>query len=343
MRVRSLPARRVLAAVAAVVGLAGLTVGQDIPFRHSVEHDLTNRSTQALRAAGLSDVDISFTGRDGTVRVGSDAEADRALGVVRGVDGVRVARAVVTGVPQPSPSPSVSAAPPTVTLTVAGKKVSLSGTVSAAAHAALINAATTAFGTDSVTDTLTVASGVSDAGLAGLGDVLTALQGGATNVTVDLRDGAITLTGTVSTAQVHDAAVAAAASAVGGASSVTDHLTVQAVQQQLVDLPPVTFLLGSATLTPDGQAVVAHVADVLAANPNVRVRIEGHTDTNGTPESNLVLSQDRANTVMNTLMSLGIAANRMTALGLGQTGLKVPDNSPANQAINRRVEFIVLQ
>jgi outer membrane protein OmpA-like peptidoglycan-associated protein len=73
------------------------------------------------------------------------------------------------------------------------------------------------------------------------------------------------------------------------------------------------------------------------------VRIEGHTDTNGTPESNLLLSQDRANTVMNTLISLGIAANRMTAVGLGQTGLKVPDDSPANQAINRRVEFIVLQ
>jgi outer membrane protein OmpA-like peptidoglycan-associated protein len=228
-------------------------------------------------------------------------------------------------------------------LTVAGNKVSLSGTVPAAAHTTLVNAATTAFGADSVADTLTVANGVGDAGVAGLGDVLTALHGGATNVTVELRDGAITLTGTVSTVQVHDAAVAAAASAVGGAASVTDHLTVQAVQQQLIDLPPVTFLLGSATLTPEGQAVVAHVADVLNANPNVRVRIEGHTDTNGTPESNLVLSQDRANTVMNTLISLGISANRMTAVGLGQTGLKVPDDSPANQAINRRVEFIVLQ
>jgi outer membrane protein OmpA-like peptidoglycan-associated protein len=42
------------------------------------------------------------------------------------------------------------------------------------------------------------------------------------------------------------------------------------------------------------------------------------------------------------LVSLGIAADRMTAVGLGQAGLKVPDDTPANQAINRRVEFIVL-
>jgi outer membrane protein OmpA-like peptidoglycan-associated protein len=214
--------------------------------------------------------------------------------------------------------------------------------VPAAARAALVDGAAAAFGADSVDDHLTSQSGVGDAGLAGLPDVLRALHGGATGATVSLRDGSITLTGTVSSAEVRDAVVAAAARAAGGASAVTDKLTVVGVQQQLVDLPPVTFLLGSATLTADGQAVVAHAADVLAANPAIRVRIEGHTDTTGTPDSNLVLSQARAETVRATLATLGVAADRMTAVGLGQTGLKVPDDSPANQAVNRRVEFIVL-
>jgi outer membrane protein OmpA-like peptidoglycan-associated protein len=335
--------RRVLAVVVAGAGLLGLSVAQDIPHRHGIEHDLTDRSLRALRSAGLSDVDVAFAGRDGTVRVGSAAEADRALAAVRGVEGVRVARAVVpaTPGPRPQPQPSTTLAPPAVTLAVKGAKVSLSGTVPAAAHAALVDAATAAFGAGSVDDRLTSQPGVADAGLAGLPDVLRALHGGATDATVELRDGAVTLTGTVSSAQVRDAVVGAATRATGAASAVTDRLTVVAVQQQLVDLPPVTFLLGSATLTPEGRAVVAHVADVLAANPAIRVRIEGHTDTNGTPESNLVLSQARAQTVRDTLVSLGVAPERLTPVGLGQSGLKVPDDTPANQAINRRVEFIV--
>ena len=340
------PGRRVLAIVAAVVGLLALSAGQDLPFRQSVERDLTDRSAGALRTAGLSNVDVSFTGRDATVRVGSGAEADAALAVVRGVDGVRVARAVVapspSAPPSPSASPSVATVPPTVALTVTGARVLLTGTVPAAGHNMLVDAASATFGAASVIDSLTIVSGVGDAGLAGLPDVLTALRGGTTSATVQLRDGAIILTGTVSSAQVHDAVVAAAARAAGGASAVTDHLDVVPVQQQLVDLPPVTFLLGSATLTADGQAVVAHVADVLAANPAIRVRIEGHTDTNGTPETNLVLSQARANAVADALVAHGIAADRLIAVGLGQAGLKVPDDSPANQAVNRRVEFIVL-
>lgn len=341
MRSGTRPGRRLLAVALGAAGLLVLSIVQDSTFRHGVENDLTGRSTRALRAAGLSDVDVSFAGRDGTVRAGSATEADRALTVVRSVDGVRVARSVVSAGPaSPSPQPSPSLTPPAVTLTVAGKRVSLAGTVPAAAHAGLVGAATTAFGAGSVDDRLTDQSGVGDAGLAGLGGILTALSGGATGVTVELRDASITLTGTVSSEAVRGATVAAARNDVAG-SAVTDKLVVVAVQQQLVDLPPVTFLLGSATLTADGQAVVAHVADVLAANPTIRVRIEGHTDTNGTPESNLVLSQARAETVRATLVSLGLAADRLTAAGLGQAGLKVPDDSPENQAINRRVEFIV--
>jgi len=169
---------------------------------------------------------------------------------------------------------------------------------------------------------------------------------------VDLRDGRITLTGTVASQQARDAAVNAAARATGSSSTVDDRLVVavpqpttappQEVQSRLAALPPITFVSGSATLTPEGRAVVGTVASILAANPAIRVRIEGHTDSRGAAAANLVLSQARAQTVLGTLQSLGIAANRMTAVGYGESRPKVPDTSVANMAVNRRVELVVL-
>src|SRR5262249_36964181 len=99
---------------------------------------------------------------------------------------------------------------------------------------------------------------------------------------------------------------------------------------------------GSATLTPDGRAVVGQVATVLQANPGVRVRIEGHTDSTGTDADNMALSQARAETVRNTLVSLGVAPDRLTVAWFGESRPLVPDTRPENQAITRRVEFVVL-
>jgi outer membrane protein OmpA-like peptidoglycan-associated protein len=114
------------------------------------------------------------------------------------------------------------------------------------------------------------------------------------------------------------------------------------VQNQLTGLPNITFETDSATLTAQGRAVVENVAGILKAHPTVRVRIEGHTDSTGTPDRNLALSQARAETVRATLVSLGIDPARMSTAGFGATRPLVPDTTPANQAINRRVEFVVL-
>jgi outer membrane protein OmpA-like peptidoglycan-associated protein len=114
------------------------------------------------------------------------------------------------------------------------------------------------------------------------------------------------------------------------------------VQNQLTGLPNITFETDSATLTAQGRAVVANVATILQAHPTVRVRIEGHTDSTGTPARNLALSQARAETVRTTLASLGVDPARMATAGFGATRPLVPDTTPENQAINRRVQFVVL-
>jgi outer membrane protein OmpA-like peptidoglycan-associated protein len=337
--------------VVAVLGLVVIGLLQSIPNRHAIEADLTDRSVHALQGAGLSTVDVSFVGRDGTVRAHSASDADRAAAIVRAVEGVRV---VVTQV----------VAGPTVNLAIdAGKVVCTGAVASTATRAALVAAATATFGADAVSDRLTVdahldSKDLGDKSVAGLGEVLKAL-GKDVTATVDLSGGVITLTGTVPAQSVRDAAVRAATQVVGQPSSVVDRLTVavpqpspspstspsdnaaQQAQAQLAALPRITFDVGSAALTADGQAVVVRAAAVLTANPAVRIRIEGHTDSTGNDRSNQELSLARAQAVLNALVAQGISADRLSAAGFGSSRPEVPDTTPANQAINRRVAFVV--
>lgn len=69
------------------------------------------------------------------------------------------------------------------------------------------------------------------------------------------------------------------------------------------------------------------------------VTIEGHTDSDGDDAKNLKLSQDRADAVKRYLIEHGVAASRLTAIGFGETQPVMPNNSAANKALNRRVDF----
>jgi outer membrane protein OmpA-like peptidoglycan-associated protein len=345
------------AIVVGVVGLLTIGFGQAVPNRHSMERDLARRSAQALQAAGVSGAEVSFVGRDGVVRVASAADRDRAGEIVRSQEGVRVAQVVGPEQP-PVPVPGARApAAPAVSLEVDGGRVVLTGAVpSEAARSSLVQAPKATFGADRIDDRLTVDAGFGDVGLSGLGAIPAALGRDAKAATVELRDNRIRLTGTVSSAAAKQAAVAAAERAIGSAGTVLDELTVAEpgsvptapeaptaprVQQNLTKLPPITFLNDSATLTPPGRRAVALAAAVLKANPEVKVSIEGHTDSAGSKGRNLALSRARARAVLSTLRSLGVAAGRMTSAGFGESRPKVADDTAARQAINRRVELIV--
>jgi len=164
---------------------------------------------------------------------------------------------------------------------------------------------------------------------------------------VDLTNHVITLTGTVPSQDVKDKAEQAAKAAAKSGSVRNDLVVGQAapaqVQVQLVALPTVEFELDSATLTDKGRSVVENAAAILKTNPNVKVSIEGHTDLTGTAAHNQTLSEARAKTVLDTLVSLGIAPDRLTSKGFGESRPKVQGSDDAANAINRRVEFIVHQ
>ncbi|MER7004500.1 OmpA family protein [Dactylosporangium sp. NPDC000555] len=332
---------------AAVVGLAALVIAFEAPHRHSIEDNLTDRTKVALSDAGI-DAEVSFTGRDGRVKVGSAGEAGKARDVTLGVEGVRV---VDVQAPPRVEKPSAPPRPIAVKLLVDNGKVTLTGTVPADGdRAELGGAAKQAFGAENVRDDLAVdAKRTADgADLAGLGAVLAALGKDTKAGVVDLTDHVITLTGTVASPEVKDKAEAAAKAAAKGQAVRNELVVGQAaapaqVQTQLVALPTVEFENDSATLTAKGRAVVENAASILNGNPATKVSIEGHTDLTGTVARNQALSEARAKTVLDTLVSLGIASDRLSSTGFGESRPKVQGTDDAANAVNRRVEFIVQQ
>ncbi|MFI8522863.1 OmpA family protein [Promicromonospora sukumoe] len=112
-------------------------------------------------------------------------------------------------------------------------------------------------------------------------------------------------------------------------------------QEDLVEIPNITFVTDSARLTKDGRRVVREAAEVLAEHPEVEVRVEGHTDSVGSDEHNQRLSERRAEQVVDELVDLGVERDRLTWKGFGESDPLVVPRTFEDLEKNRRVEFIV--
>ncbi|TDO13921.1 MULTISPECIES: OmpA family protein [Halomonas] len=108
--------------------------------------------------------------------------------------------------------------------------------------------------------------------------------------------------------------------------------------QDLV-LRDVNFEFDSATLTMGAEQILDGVAEKLRANRNVRVRIEGHTDSLGSEAYNLDLSQRRAESVADYLGRQGVDMERMRTIGYGESQPVATNDTDAGRAMNRRVEL----
>ena len=119
-------------------------------------------------------------------------------------------------------------------------------------------------------------------------------------------------------------------------------IATEAALNSLFVLEPVQFEVGSAAIVPESQLILDEAVAVLITNPVGAVQISGHTDTDGSEEANLALSQARADSVLSYLVNGGVDANRLTAVGFGETEVKVdPEVTPEDKAQNRRIEFLV--
>lgn len=102
----------------------------------------------------------------------------------------------------------------------------------------------------------------------------------------------------------------------------------------------IKFDSGKATLKPESMGVVNEIAKMMQQYPDIKLSVEGHTDSDGDNEFNKKLSEERANTVMNTLKEMGIAADRLSSKGFGEEVPVADNTTPEGKANNRRVEFV---
>ncbi len=105
----------------------------------------------------------------------------------------------------------------------------------------------------------------------------------------------------------------------------------------------IRFNSGSADILPQSMGIIRQISQVLNQDSSMNLNIVGHTDSDGSDESNMKLSKDRAEAVKKALVSVyGISEDRLSSEGKGEAE-PVTDNSTAQgKAQNRRVEFIKL-
>ncbi len=106
-------------------------------------------------------------------------------------------------------------------------------------------------------------------------------------------------------------------------------------------ISPIAFKTGSADLLVASNATLDKVAEIAKKYPDLKLRVEGHTDSVGSDASNQTLSQKRADSVRNYLTSTaGLPGDQIVAVGFGETRPIASNDTAEGRAQNRRVEFI---
>jgi outer membrane protein OmpA-like peptidoglycan-associated protein len=120
--------------------------------------------------------------------------------------------------------------------------------------------------------------------------------------------------------------------------------TVRISGTQLLLSNKIYFDYDKTTIKKISHPILDALAEALQANPQIKkVRVEGHTDNEGTEEYNLTLATERAKAVVDYLVGKKVAVERLTYEGYGFTRPKASNRTEEGRAINRRVEFTILE
>ena len=262
---------------------------------------------------------------------------------------------------------TTTAAPATTTTTakpasvdasaaVAAKTITLTGFVaSEAERSAIVNAAIAGFGVANVVDQLQVRAATPtpeiDNAVNRFGTVLTSFGPWVQAAQARLVDTKLSVSGSAFTAAAANDANAVLAAANGAGVAVTGTLTPPATLDQatlgarlrdLLGRTGINFEPDSADITPESEAVLIVAAQSILPTPGAFIRVDGHTDNQGSAASNRALSQARAEAVKANLIAKGVPASQLSTQGFGSTEPIADNSTPEGRAANRRIEFTVL-
>ncbi|ORV23204.1 hypothetical protein AWB99_25215 [Mycolicibacterium confluentis] len=273
----------------------------------------------------------------------------------------------VTVPPASAPEVTVPAVASALSILRNGNDITLTGDLpDEAAKNGLLDSLRGVFGPDvNLIDQLNIKAGVDAPDLSGLGAVFKAA--------VDIPDfnwkldgDTITLTGTAPTEEVKAAVEAAATSAwpnvkidnqirVGapgapGAATPAPASPAPAPAGECANLQaditaalnaPINFQTDGFTLTPGSQQMLKQVAQKITACPEVRIKVDGYTDSSGNDAINVPLSGNRAKAVADYLVSQGVGTDLVTSQGHGSANPIASNDTAEGKAKNRRVEITV--
>ena len=102
----------------------------------------------------------------------------------------------------------------------------------------------------------------------------------------------------------------------------------------------INFDFGKSTIRDESKPVIDQIVQMMKANPDLKIGVEGHTDNVGTPASNKTLSEARAKSVVSAIVAQGVSADRLSPAGFGQDKPIADNNMEEGRAKNRRVELV---
>jgi OmpA-OmpF porin, OOP family len=105
----------------------------------------------------------------------------------------------------------------------------------------------------------------------------------------------------------------------------------------------ITFLPGRADIAPESVIALGEVAALMRDNPEMRLRVEGHTDSTGAKAANQILSVKRAQAVVDNLVNRGLKRTRFEVAGMGDTDPVADNSTEAGRTRNRRIQLVKLE